>query len=159
MIKYDVKINRNKLDIEWSNLPFEIDELSKIADIGQDELDRLKLDLEIKEAELHHKISQNPEEYTGGKSTVDAIKNAIIRNEERIELCKKYLDKKEEITIIRTAITSLDRKARSLKYLTELWIRNYFSEPSLSDEAEKILGEKERKRVSDKIKKKLNRPK
>ncbi len=149
----DLQIDRSKLDEEQNKQPVLYGKYAKKYAIATINTYRKKAELDVIEAELWKEIVQNPTPYTGGKTTVDLIKQAIVRHPSRIKCVVELNDLKEEEAVYKAAMYSMAEKGKSLSDLVKMYLNNYYADPAISDEAKRILNSDAQKKVSDKLKK------
>jgi len=125
----DTKINKYALDDELERQPDLYLEYAEQHVEAEDARKTAEKDLKELEADLKIKIFMNPKDYgfTGDKApAVSLIDSAVLTQPEYKEQSAKILvlrKAENKLTIVKE---SLDQKRSSLKYLSELWMNNYY---------------------------------
>lgn len=139
-----------RLDQEWMGQPRLYHEYArKLADCRM-VLDEAKNSLEILEAELYLKISQNPEEFELPKTTEAVIKSAVVSQLTYQEALVQIVQAKHDVAVYEAAVTALEHRKRALEKSVDLLLADYFSAPKAARPASK--------EAMEQADKKLNRP-
>lgn len=141
---FDLLGRRDKVEQE---LRLEIDELrldkelkiqakmvrhwSEVVAERQAQYDSSKAALEITDAEISQSVRKNPESFGIEKVNNDAVKEAVLTHPDHKIAQKKVIKARYELDVAKAAVSGLQDKKRALSLLTELFIRDYYSEHSL----------------------------
>lgn len=123
-------INSLKLDVEWVKHCDLVSEWSAKAAKAQYDCDVAKMLLDLAAANLDLNIRNNPNLYGVAKVTENAISNAILLQPEYASALGKHTDAKSRLNEAMSAMSELDHRKRAMTKLTDLWIRDYYSEMS-----------------------------
>lgn len=126
-----------KLDEEWQSHPQMVYNASKEVADRQYAFDCAKTEFEQTKAELSDLIRRNPEQYTNGKATVDAIASAVILQPEYRRGSDRVDDARHTLGLAQAASTALEHRKRALTMMVELYVREYYSDPSPRPVSEK----------------------
>lgn len=127
--KDQLSINHNALDVEWLNQPKLFMEVSEELAQARADLDRLKLALEMKEAELDKDVRTRPERFGLEKVTEAAVKSAITLDKSYIQLRNDFIDQKHEVDVLSAAVSAMDQRKAALERLVILHGQQYFAGP------------------------------
>lgn len=129
-MKNEFDINELELEKEWIIQPNIYYKYAELLANARKEYEREKSKKEVVIAELDKKIRKNPEQYDIQKITETVIERVIIGSEEVKVVTKKLIQLKYQLDMYQAAIDTLEHKKKALENLVQLWIKNYYSEPS-----------------------------
>ena len=156
--KKDLTINQYELDTEWLTQP------SKIADINTQWADavlvrnRAKERLEVVYAEMDLKIRKDcPEELVNPKEA--SYKNYITAHPDYRKATEEFLLAEHQVNVLAAGTKAFSSRGDALKNITQLYLSNYFSNPSSPPEQElRTMGvEKGTDAVSDRLDERLKK--
>lgn len=146
-----LKVRPHNLDTEWVEHPSNVDEINReYADAGM-KRNKAKEHLEVIEAylDLTARTGKNPDEsdehpipYTEGldklpeKVTETTIKNWIKIHPRYREAQAEVFEAEHEVGILLSGTKAFSAKGDALKNITQLYLSNYFSNPSSPPEQE-----------------------
>lgn len=130
-VELKLGIDRNRLDDEWVDHPAMYHYWACHAAEAQIRYDETKSKLDLIKAELDDDIRTDPQAYGVKKVTEKAIENAILIQPSYKSVLKKMHQARHDLEIARANLNSLEHKKRALSLLTELWIRDYYSDPAI----------------------------
>lgn len=135
-----LQIDSARLDQEWQDQPSLYHEwATKLADAKQD-YDDVVNEKEVLYSDLYLKVTQDPTAYgLPEKTTVASIEAAIKSNQKYQAVCREEIDAKHTIGLVDAAVKALDHRKRALEKIVELHLSDYYSPPRISDEKEKRL--------------------
>ena len=143
-----LQINDLELDRECVHLPSQYGRAAfNSAETGRD-IDELKAELDVVEAEKAVSIRKDPERFGLEKLTEGVIKELIIMDPKVIKLQKQIRELDHKLAMEKALLAALDVKKHSLKNLVELHIAGYHSEVRPSAGAKEFLDRKGRDRIS-----------
>ena len=130
-VSLNLDIDPMKLDQEWVNHPKQYHVWAKKLADAQFEFDKSKSKLELIKADLDGDIREQPESYGLSKITENVVANTIISQLEHKTATREVNEARHELEIFKAAVTALEHKKRQLTVLAELWIRDYYSSPTV----------------------------
>lgn len=122
-------INHNALDVEWLSQPKLFMEVSEEAADARAELDRSKLRLEVREAELDKEVRTRPDHFGLDKVTESAVKSAITTHKDYIHLREEFIEQKHEVDVLSAAVAAMEQRKAALERLVILHGQQYFAGP------------------------------
>ncbi len=122
-----VKVDFSNLHGNWQNsADIFMDYSDESAKVTM-RLDKLRERMSIREADLDMWIRTDPDKYGISKITDSAIKAQVIADND----CQQYRDEIIELTyesnILKGAVKSHEKRSKSMEWITQLWIKNYFA--------------------------------
>ncbi len=132
----NLDIDPMKLDQEWVKHPKQYHVWAKKFADAQFEFDKSKSKLELVKATLDSEIRSQPESFGLSKITENVVTNTIITQPEHRQATKELNEKRHELEILKAGVTALEHKKRQLTVLAELWIRDYYSTPTVHGTSE-----------------------
>ena len=128
-----VQIDEHHLDRECIRLPGDyLKWAHKSADAKRD-VDEVKNELEVAEADLSRSIRENPGKFGLEKVTESASKGVIETNATYRAKVRDLNAAKHRAEMAQAVVWALEHKKRSLTLLVELHGMGYFSQPKISD--------------------------
>ena len=127
--EFDVSIDKFRLDEEWVNQPEFYHRYALKLSESKTDADEAKNMLEVVRAELHQKISKNPEKYDIPKVTVDAVNNAIVLQSAYRDAQDEVVSTRNDVLVLEAAVNALDQRKRALEKLVDLHLADYFAKP------------------------------
>ncbi|MFP4019181.1 MAG: hypothetical protein ACLFUH_08020 [Bacteroidales bacterium] len=158
----DISIDESALDVEWLEQPDLMRKYTRYQADCKHELDLAQERLDLVRADLDRKIRRFPEDYDiNVKLTEAVVSNTIIQNEEYKEAYHEYLEVKYEYEVAKGAVTAIEHRKNSLENLVKLLNLGYFAGPKMPRDLSAEIQQKEesKKRVSNKVGKRLKRKK
>lgn len=125
-----LEIDRLRLDDEWSNQPSQYYVWAKKVAEAQLEFDGLKSDQSLTFAELDKEIRDNPEEYGVSKLTESVVDSTVRLQKEFIASSAALNKARYKLSVAEAAVQALEHRKRALTMLVELWIHEYYADPS-----------------------------
>lgn len=158
--KEEIQIDPERLDQEWVRQASLFGKYCSLLAEANKNLDFLKEELNILDAEIKIDIVKNPEHYELSKVTEGTIQAVIIQKPEHKRLVNKIAETKYEADILLAAVRSLDHKKSALENLVRLHGQNYFAGPEVPHHLKKEWIEDSEKQYSKaRIKKSLKKRK
>ena len=155
-IRKVVDIDEYQLDKECVNLPTDILKYSSILAKKKRNYDSAKSNLENVEAKLQMEIREDPSKFGLDKVTENAIKSALVLNEDYKKAKEQVLQAKYEMDVSQAVVNALEAKKKSLAMLVDLYLVGYFSEmkadPVSKQAVEEVIKNKVRKRTQVRVK-------
>jgi hypothetical protein len=141
------EIDPHKLDVCWlEQVPMFHDFAMEAANLRRD-LDHLKAEEELIEAEKSNYIRQHPEELGANVKPTEASYAAWVSTHKSVKKIKdSIIEKKHELDVCQAGINTLEHRKRALENLVELHGADYFSSPTAKSENAKEGVEKFKKR-------------
>lgn len=138
-IKEDLAIDKLALDMECLRQPSLVEYYSRQLSEMAFTRDQCKEDLDILKAEVDSEIRAEPDEYgLPAKPTETAIKSVITCEPRVTAKTTEYLTLCKEYNILMGIKISLDHKKSSLEMLVKLYGQNYWADPSINKEDQKV---------------------
>lgn len=125
--KEHIKIDLDNLELEWVKLTEVSDEYGEMHVKAITERDKIKKRLEILGAELDSMVRKEAV-LKGEKLTEAKITNQIILNEKHQKLSNDLIEANEKVNMMAHIKDDFMKKITSLKYLSELYLGNYFTD-------------------------------
>lgn len=162
--KSEIVIDADALDVEWLQQPQLFIKYAEATVKAEMRYDKAKEYLDFIRAELDTEIRSNPLLYTQSdkKPTEGRISSLILTNPKYKNALDRYNTTKKQFKILSVALKAFEQRKSALENLVRLHGQSYFSSPTLpvdSNISENTLSFREsavRKKVQEKIKKKLN---
>lgn len=123
-----MEIDPLRLDREWQMHPQEYYNWAKAAADAAAAYEQAKSALEVVRAEVDSDVRQDPAAYGLVKTTEDAIKAAIASHGAYTAARQKMLKALHEKDLAEAVVDALDHRRRALDALTQLYIRDYYSQ-------------------------------
>lgn len=122
-------IDELKLEEEWKYQSEQFYNWSTEVSKLQRDVDRAKVDDKVTRAETFTDVQKNPKEYgLADKPTVDSIKATVELHPDVLKSTKAVIESEYQLSSAKDCVASLEMRKRSLTMLTELWIKNYYSD-------------------------------
>ena len=126
----DLAIEPSALDIACVEQPELFFKYAEKAVVAKEEMEALKLELEITEAEMRLGIIAEPKNYNLAKTT-EAIVTAKIHTLPAYKTAKEaWLNAKSESAMLDKRVQAMDMRKRMLEYLISLHGQQYFAGPA-----------------------------
>ena len=127
-----LEIDRHNLEEEWEGHPQMYHAWAKKVAGYQATYDHAKSRLSVVAAELDRDIRNDPSLFgVPQKLTETVIYNTVILQPEHKKATKELHEASHNLGIAKAAVDALEHRKRALTLLVELWIRDYYSKPSL----------------------------
>lgn len=140
--KHDMHIDENALDLELIDQPELMVKYSTLLAEAKQERDLVKEELDLKRAELDLDIRDDPEKYSLGKVTENAITNTIIQIEDYQEIQKKFHQANFEVNVLQGVVNAIDARKSALENLVKLHGQEYFAGPAVPHDLSALRKEK-----------------
>ena len=124
----NLAIDKYRLDEEWVRQPGEYLRWSMKAADAQKAYDLSKAELDAAVADLNKEIRDRPEDYGLEKITDKAIENTIPACPEYKLATRKVAEARYALEVAKGVVTAFEHRKRSLTFLSELLIRDYYSQ-------------------------------
>jgi hypothetical protein len=133
--KKDLVINQYSLDDEWLTQPSKVAEINVAWADAVLKRNRAKEYLEVVYAEMDLKIRKDcPEELVNPKEA--SYKNYIIAHPDYRKATDNFLIAEHAVNILAAGTKAFSSRGDALKNITQLYLSNYFSNPSSPPEKE-----------------------
>lgn len=131
----DLSVDPHKLKDEWvRHVPMVFTWHKRLAS-AQSDLDVSKSNLDLKQAEVAGEIRDEPADYgIDGRVTNDAIEAALLQQPEIKAAIKAVNDCKAKVNKAQAAVSALVDRKKQLDMLTQLWIRDYYSDTEIPED-------------------------
>lgn len=133
-------LNMHQLDVEWIRQPkLYFTYAKKLADARR-QVDELRAQLDLDAAELDKEIRTSPEDFGLEKITEPSVKQCILTQKRYTKTQNALIEAKHKADVFNAVVEALEHRKRALEKLVDLHGRDYFSEPSASDNAREKMG-------------------
>jgi len=132
--KLRIEIDENDLATEWQNQASAVLHYNTLLAGAVHDYDIARARLGVVVAELDRDIRDAPEDYGLPKATDAIMSNAIAGQPEHQIALKKVNEAKHRVGVLRAACDALEHRKRSLQGMTDLWLRQWYSDPTTRDE-------------------------
>lgn len=124
-----VEIDEGLLDKEWLKQPKLFMRYAiQLAEVKL-EFAEAKANLELVQAELEHRIREDPETYGIKKVTEGSIHSALVMQKRYKQAVSEMNLAKHRVDLTQAVVDALDHRKRALENLVTLHGQNYFSTP------------------------------
>lgn len=147
-----IGIDEHHLDRECVKLPTQYHQVAYQAAETARDIDELKAELKVAEAEIRLKVRSSPEKFGLEKVTEGVLDEIATLNPKVMELGKKIRRKEAEAAMCKAMVSTLEVKKRSLTNLVELHSAGYHAEVRPSKAGREGLDRLSRERISRPIK-------
>lgn len=142
-----VQLNEHQLDKECVKLPTDfLKWANRAADLRQD-LDELKAQMEVVEADLAKRIRDTPGKFGLEKVTDKACEALILLQPDYQEKLSEFNEAKHQLALAEAVVSALEIKKRTLTLLVDLHGMGYFAAPKLSKQGQETVRDMMYKRV------------
>lgn len=122
---------------------------NRVADARQ-EVEEIKNELEVLEADLAKKMRARPEDFGfGDKATEAGIKGAIPLTKLHRAATQKYIDAKHQLDLHQGVMWALEAKKKALEMLVQLYGMGYFSDPKVTERGKQAVTHQTMRRLRD----------
>lgn len=143
-----VHINEHELDKECVKLPSQYRQAAwNAAELNRD-VDELKAEIKVKEAEFSLKVRSDPSKFGLEKLTEGTLNDLTAVHPEINKLRFKIRKLEHESALMRTLCSALDMKKRSLTNLVELHSAGYHADVKASERGREALRNLSRSRIA-----------
>lgn len=150
----DLKIDPDDLERCWIEQPLLYMQYSEQWADACKERDHLKEQLDVTKSEIITDVKNNPEKYDLEKSpTVQVIDAIVLKQKEYKAASEKFNDAVHNARVLDTARTAFEHRKYALQSLTQLWLSNYYSNPSIPADARERPAEARRQQMRESAKK------
>ena len=133
-VKNDIRINVNKLDKDWADLPDLFHSYSEQGDLLDAELKLKKMKLEILEADLDMEIRTSPKKFLAGEKVTETQIKSIIRTQQSWrDLNLESLEIEKQRKLISSVCRALEMKRDALKNIQALYLSEFYIAPVGAD--------------------------
>lgn len=130
----DLSIDENNLAEEWQGQASLMLEYSvRLADAMQ-EADEAKANLAVVTADIEMDIRANPEEYGLAKLTEAGVLAAIPQQEAHEMATKTVNTTRHAVRVYQGAVDALSHRKAALQGMTDLYMRQWFADPTQRDQ-------------------------
>ena len=137
-------IDENNLLAEWqSQASLMLEYGIRYADALQEE-DEARARVSVTQAKLDKKIRDDPEAYGVGKTTEASILNAVQAHPDYIEAQETLNAARCDARVFQAAVTALAHRKSALQGMTDLYLRQWFADPKMREQAEGEAGTQQR---------------
>lgn len=136
-------INQPKLYLEYA------DQLAK----AKKTLERYKIALDVKEAELNRKIRGNPTKYCGEDTRDAAIKAEVAIRLAKSNAQENVLTAQHTVNLLSNAVTAIDQRKRQLENIIALRGQGYNAEVRVRKEDREVIDELKKERAAKRTRK------
>ncbi len=126
----DKRIDPEALDTECLRQPELFFKYAERAIEARGEADRLKLKLDLIQAELEIKVRHKPAKYSIEKPTEAAIKATVALQPEIAEANDNYFSARDDAALLDKAVVAMEIKKRMIESLITLHGQSYFAGPA-----------------------------
>lgn len=156
--KKEIKLNQYALDQEWLEHPGKVEAINRQWADAVLKRNKAEEHMKVIFAEMDLKIRKNcPEDLVNPKEA--SYKNYILASPEYQKAMETYLILEHEVNVILAGCKAFSSRGDALKNITQLYLSNYFSNPSSPPEQElRTKGvEKGTDAVSDRLDERLKK--
>lgn len=134
-----LQIDEHRLDRECSKLPSQYRQAAfQAADTSQN-IDELKAELRVAEAELRLKIRTTPGQFGFEKVTEGTIGEIVTVSPKVIALEKKIRDLDKKLALEKVLVTAMDYKKRAITNLVDLHVAGWHAEVRPNEQQSQAL--------------------
>jgi len=128
MAKLDLSIDEFRLHEEWGLYPATYCDFARKLAAASSQVDAAKSEMELTKAEIGTSIRSDPSLFGLEKITEGVVSETIVQQPEYRAAVKRLNQAKEKHDLLQAAVRALDQKGRALSKMTDLWIREYYSD-------------------------------
>lgn len=132
-------IDEHRLDRECCQLPSQYRQVAFAAAQTAQNIDELKAELRVIEAEIHLRIRSNPLEHGLEKITEGAINEVTSLNPKFLALEKKIRILEKNLAMEKILVFAMDYKKRALTNLVDLHVAGWFAQVRPTEERRSAL--------------------
>lgn len=121
------EIDRLNLDVECARQPAMYLEVAELHATAKADLADAESELELVEAELGAAIRANPQRYNIARISNEAVKEAIVLQQEYQDATRTVNKLKRDVFILQAGINTLEHRKQSLENMTYLQGQGYFA--------------------------------
>ena len=156
MTKETAERVREELDlaIDESNLPGEWQvQASMMLDYGiqladaMAEVDESRAKLSVIDAGLDRDIRSDPDAYDIAKATETTVPACINEQPEHIKALKRVNQARHTQRVLQAAVDALSHRKNTLQGMTELWLRQYYADPTSNAQPANLRDASSKKKV------------
>ena len=127
-----LEIDEFNLEKEWKDQPTLMGKWVKDAADAQYAYDSAKSSLTLVEADLGHEVRLSPGNYGVTKISNDAV-DIAVKGQSAYRVAIRDVDKaRHTLALVNGMVTALDHRKRALGMLVELWTKDYYANPKVS---------------------------
>jgi SMC interacting uncharacterized protein involved in chromosome segregation len=134
-----LSIDEHKLDRECIQLPSQYRQAAFQAAQTLIDIDELKAQLRVSEAELHQQIRSTPGKFGLDKVTEGSINEVTLLNPKIMALEKRIRDLDKKYAMEKILVSAMDYKKRALTNLVDLHVAGWHAEVHHTEERSKAL--------------------
>jgi|SRR5581483_5799095 len=150
-----LNIDEHHLDRECLSLPSLIMQAASLAAEKKRDVEELKSELDVVEAELGRKVRDTPGKYGLEKVTETAVKEVVAGQLAHQEACRNIRNSVHQSNLATALLTALEAKKRSLTLLVDLHGMGYFASPRVSNKGRDVVRDKSQRDVYERQREKL----
>lgn len=144
----DFSLDRFNLELEADRNPSLMRKYGKKLSIAAAETKDTKRELEYVESEQAEIIRQNAKVYGITSKPTDKLVFGLVKGEpEYVAAFKRYKAALRREEDLRNAIDVCRQRGMMIRILAELWLNNYYSEPTVKDNSSKKYKDRAKLRV------------
>jgi hypothetical protein len=144
-----VSIDTLQLEKECVKLPRDLVRHAFAAAEARRDVDELKAELDVVEADLGKRIRNTPNQFGLEKVTESALSATVLLQEEYQRALKKVQRRRYDLELLQAVVAALEVKKRSITLLVELHSMAYFGTPKVSNAGKETLKGMMEKRFSN----------
>jgi hypothetical protein len=129
-ISQSLNVDKDRLDLEWEKQPQLYMDWADLHARASNLREKIKTQIEQKEAEIDQRIRTNPSNFGIDKVTESAIKSAIKRNDGYTGLIADQDRVGLLINRLSAVVASMSQKKSALENLTELCLAGFYNSAS-----------------------------
>ncbi len=142
-----VLIDEDNLDKECIRLPSNYLQCACNSADAKREVDELKAELDVIEADLSRKIRADPARYGIEKLTEGGLGSTVILQKSYREALKNLQEARYQHDLHQAVVNAMEHKKRSLTLLVELLGLSYYSSPKVSEKGRDAVETMTKKKV------------
>ena len=127
-VSFTVQIDEFNLDKECIRLPSDYLKAANQAADARKDVDELKNEMEVVDADCSKKIRNDPSLYGLEKITEAAVRNVIVLSKKYQAVVSKLNEAKHRLELAQALVSAMEHKKRALTMLVELHGMSYFAE-------------------------------
>lgn len=123
-------IDSLQLELEWQNHPQMVINAAQVAADRQRDFDFAKQNAEYESSRLKNDVRSNPGDYINGKVTESSIDDAVTAHPDYRLAQKAMIEAKHAMNLADGTSLALEHKKSALSKMVDLWIHEYYSDPT-----------------------------
>jgi len=135
-----VRIDPHSLDSEWLKQPGLVKHYATLQADARQDYEDANVNLDLVTAELDRDVRANPEKHGLAKPTEKSIASVIQVSDAFADAKQTVIEARHHMDVVQAVVSALDHKKRALEKLVDLFLADYFSRPSASEESKEDVG-------------------